>query len=44
MRVRIKKLVDNAKVPTQAHDKDFCYDVYATSRKKIGYKTYEMSP
>ena len=41
MKVRIKKLVDNAKVPTQAHSKDFCYDVYATSCKRIGFRTYE---
>lgn len=41
MKVKIKKLVENAKVPTQAHQKDFCYDVYATSCKRIGYKTYE---
>lgn len=35
MKVKIKKLTDNAKIPTQAHDKDFCYDVYATSCEEI---------
>ena len=35
MKVKIKKLTENAKIPTQAHDKDFCYDVYATSCEEI---------
>lgn len=35
MRVKIKKLTTNAKIPTQAHDKDFCYDVYATSCEEV---------
>lgn len=35
MKVKIKKLTENAKIPTQAHDKDFCYDVYATSVEEI---------
>lgn len=35
MKVKIKKLVDNAKVPTKAHEGDFCYDVYATSCEEI---------
>ena len=35
MKVKIKKLTDNAKIPTQAHDKDFCYDVYATSCEEV---------
>lgn len=41
MEVKIKKLTENAKIPTQAHDKDFCYDVYATSCKKVGWRTWE---
>ena len=41
MKVKIKKLTENAKVPTQAHDKDFCYDVYATSCKRVGWRKYE---
>ena len=35
MKVKIKKLNKNAKIPTQAHDKDFCYDVYATSCEEV---------
>ena len=41
MKVKIKKLDSNAQIPTQAHDKDFCYDVYAVSRKKVGWRTWE---
>lgn len=41
MKIKIKKLRDNAKTPTKAHDKDFCYDVYATSCKRIGWRTWE---
>lgn len=35
MKVKLKKLSDIAKIPTQAHDKDFCYDVYATSCEEV---------
>lgn len=35
MKIKIKKLTENAKIPTQAHDKDFCYDVYATSCREV---------
>ena len=35
MKVKIKKLDENAKVPTKVHDKDFCYDVYATSCEEV---------
>lgn len=35
MKVKIKKLNPNAKIPTKAHDSDFCYDVYATSCEEI---------
>ncbi len=35
MKVKIKKLDPNAKIPTKAHDSDFCYDVYATSCEEI---------
>lgn len=41
MKVKIKKLDPNAKIPTQAHDKDFCYDVYAVSRKRVKWRTWE---
>ena len=35
MIVKVKKLNPNAHIPTQAHDKDFCYDVYATSCDEV---------
>ena len=35
MIVKFKKLNDYAKEPVQAHDKDFCYDVYATSCDEV---------
>lgn len=35
MKLKIKKLNDLARVPVQARDKDFCYDVYATSCEEI---------
>ena len=35
MKVIVEKLTDNAKVPTKVYDKDFCYDVYATSCEEI---------
>lgn len=35
MKVKIKKLTENAKIPTKAHDSDFCYDVYATSCEEV---------
>ena len=35
MKVKVQKLNKDAKIPTQAHDKDFCYDVYATSCEEI---------
>ena len=41
MKIKIKKLNPNAKVPTQANPGDFCYDVYATSCRKIGHRTWE---
>lgn len=35
MKVIVEKLTDNAKVPTKVYDKDFCYDVYATSCEEV---------
>lgn len=35
MKVKIKKLNDLAKTPTKVHDKDFCYDVVATSCEEV---------
>ena len=41
MQVKIEKLNEKAKIPTQAKEKDFCYDVYATSCKRVGWRTWE---
>lgn len=35
MKVRILKRNENAKIPTQAYDRDFCYDLYATSIEEV---------
>ena len=35
MKVRIKKLNENAVVPFKTYDKDFCYDVVAVSEEEI---------
>lgn len=41
MKVKIKKLNPNAKIPTKVHDSDFCYDVYAISKKRVAWRTWE---
>lgn len=35
MRVKLKKLDENAKLPIKAKKDDFCYDVYAISEEEI---------
>lgn len=35
MKVRIKKLNENAVIPFKTYDKDFCYDVVAVSEEEI---------
>ena len=35
MKVRIKKLNENAVIPYKTYDKDFCYDVVAVSEEEI---------
>lgn len=35
MKVRIKKLHEDAVIPFKAYDKDFCYDVVAVSEEEI---------
>lgn len=35
MRVKIKKLNENAVIPAKAYDKDFCYDVVAVSEEEV---------
>lgn len=35
MKVKFKRLHPDAKIPTKAHDDDFCYDCYAVSEEEI---------
>lgn len=35
MKVKFKRLHPDAKMPTKAHDDDFCYDCYAVSEEEI---------
>lgn len=35
MKVKLKKLNENAKTPVKFHDSDFCYDVFATSCEEV---------
>ena len=35
MKVKLKKLNENAKLPKQSKEGDFCYDVWATSEGEI---------
>lgn len=41
MKVKILKRNENAKIPTQAYDRDFCYDLYATSVEEIRPNLYK---
>ena len=41
MKVIVEKLKENAKIPTQAKPADFCYDVYATSRRHVDWRKWE---
>lgn len=41
MKIKFKKLNENAKLPTKAHDSDFCYDCYAVSREEIRPGVYK---
>jgi dUTP pyrophosphatase len=40
MKVKFKKLRENAKLPTKAHDDDFCYDVYACGCEEVAPNVY----
>lgn len=35
MKVKLKRFHRDAEIPKKAYDKDFCYDVYATSEEEI---------
>ena len=41
MNIKIKKLNENAVIPSQAKEGDFCYDVVAVSCKRVGWRTWE---
>ena len=41
MKVKFKKLRENAKLPTKAHDDDFCYDVYACGCEEVAPNVYK---
>lgn len=41
MKVKFKKLNDNAVMPKKAHESDFCYDIVATSCEKIAPNVYK---
>jgi deoxyuridine 5'-triphosphate nucleotidohydrolase len=41
MKVKFKKLNENAVMPKKAHDDDFCYDVVATSCEEIAPNVYK---
>lgn len=40
MKVKVKKLHENAVIPYKIYSKDFCYDVVATSCKEIAPNIY----
>lgn len=41
MEVKIKKYHNDARIPSQFYDKDFCYDCYATSIEEIAPNVYK---
>lgn len=41
MKVKFKKLNENAVMPKKAHDDDFCYDIVATSCEEIAPNVYK---
>ena len=40
MKIKFKKIRENAKLPTKAHDDDFCYDVYACACEEVAPNVY----
>ena len=40
MKVKVKKVVENAVVPFKTYDEDFCYDVVATSCEEVAPNVY----
>ena len=41
MKVKFKKLRENAKLPAKAHEDDFCYDVYACDCEEVAPNVYK---
>ena len=41
MKIKFKKLRENAKLPTKAHNDDFCYDVYACDCEEVAPNVYK---
>ena len=41
MNIKVKRLDHTAKLPSQKHDDDFCYDLVATKRRHIGLFLWE---
>ena len=41
MKVKFKKIRENAKLPTKAHEDDFCYDVYACDCEEVAPNVYK---
>ncbi len=41
MEVKIKFFSENAKMPTKAHNDDFCYDLVATSCEEVAPNIYK---
>lgn len=41
MKVKIKRLNENAVIPFKTHDDDFCYDIVATSCEEIAPNLYK---
>ena len=41
MKVKFKKLRENAKLPVKKHDGDFCYDVYACTCDEVAPNVYK---
>ena len=41
VKIKLKKLNENAKLPTQGKPGDFCYDVWAVSEREVAPNVWE---
>lgn len=41
MKVKVKKLNENAVIPFKTYEKDFCYDVVAVSEKEVAHNVWK---